>query len=165
MRATVNESRAKLHSWRGRSMMDTACMPFGKYRGKLISEIETSYLAWLVRDCDSLQAPRNGQFKAEICSELEKRIEASIPAHIKAAESQEEDQIYLRWWLDRGGTRSPRGFPPSLPSDGDWIPPYELHHSPEWHAFQKRKSEYRERHLRKMLCRCRNGIGRPTANP
>jgi Putative quorum-sensing-regulated virulence factor len=129
--------------------MDPARIFFGQYRGTMISELPTPYLQWLVEECNLLAIPRNEQLKNEIEGELQTRVEANIPAHVKAFERHAEDQIFLSWWLDQGRTWYRRGFPPELPSESDvWIPPYDLHLTLEWAAFQRRKSAYRKRHFR-----------------
>lgn len=133
-----------------------ARISFGKFKGTLISELPTSYLKWLVEECSLLAIPRNQAINVQIEAELEMRIEATVPTRIEAYERQAEDRIYLKWWLDQGGTWYRIGFPPVLPLESDlWVPPYGMHFSSEWGAFQRRKADYRKRHVRRQIAATR----------
>jgi hypothetical protein len=131
---------------------ESTALSFGRFKGKPISELPLWYLKWLVEDCSSLAISRNQTIRAEIEAELERRVEAALPARIKAYERTEEDRIYLDSWLGQGGTWYRTDFPPALPSETNfWVPPYEMHFSSEWGAFQRRKADYRKRLLRRLL--------------
>jgi hypothetical protein len=133
-----------------------ALIPFGKFKGTPISAVPNWYLSWLAKDCSLLSIPRNQAIKVEIETELATRVEATIPTRIKAYERQEEDRIYLAWWLDQGRTWYRIGFPYDLPSESDfWVPPYGMHFSHEWYAFQRRKADYRKRHLQRQIAATR----------
>jgi hypothetical protein len=41
-------------------------MPFGKHRGQHIGDVPTSYLAWMLRECDSLDPWQRDAIEAEL---------------------------------------------------------------------------------------------------
>ncbi len=82
-------------------------MPFGKYRGRRIQDLPSSYLVWLLEGCDDLR----GYLEDHVRAELTARFGAG---HRAAATCRRCDQVrqlldgwYRRWSLrlhpDRGG--------------------------------------------------------------
>jgi len=80
-------------------------MPFGKFRGQKLTDIPSSYLAWLIRECRGL----DDELRAEVLAVLRKRgVDASGP-ECRAAVSWEPlvktwyARLSLQFHPDRGG--------------------------------------------------------------
>ncbi len=72
-------------------------MPFGKYRGWPLEEIETQYLEWLSTHCEL-----RGPLKIAVSMALAKRIETyPVPAESQIKKVYRE--LSLKYHPDRGG--------------------------------------------------------------
>ncbi len=73
-------------------------MPFGKYRGWPVEEIETQYLTWLSTHCEL-----RGPLKIAVSMALAERAETH-PVPAEGVVKKIYRQLSLKYHLDRGGS-------------------------------------------------------------
>jgi hypothetical protein len=83
-------------------------MPFGKYKGRSLTDIPTGYLNWLLANCD-LDHWLQGAVRNELVDRAEYVTEAGetasdLPAHLPAIVRQWYREMSLRYHPDRGGS-------------------------------------------------------------
>jgi hypothetical protein len=83
-------------------------MPFGMYKGQLLEDVPSSYLAWCLRTCDNL----NGWLREAIEEELERRRPRRPPPPppgppppvLAGLINEWYRKLALRYHPDRGGS-------------------------------------------------------------
>jgi hypothetical protein len=77
---------------------DYITMPFGKYRGRYVCQVPADYLAWCLRECDSLD-PYLRSVMAESLRRRGHREQPRQERHQGAVMPREELKERLRnWW-------------------------------------------------------------------
>ena len=75
-------------------------MPFGKFKGCEIEEIELQYLEWLQG-----HIPLRGPLRVAVAEEIEARTDLEIVSPSKDRIKEVYRDMAMKWHPDRGGTK------------------------------------------------------------
>lgn len=75
-------------------------MPFGKFKGYEVEEIETQYLEWLQG-----HIPLRGQLRVAVSEEIEARHDLEIVCPSKDRVKEVYRVMAMKWHPDKGGTK------------------------------------------------------------
>jgi hypothetical protein len=83
-------------------------MPWGKYRGRLLSEVPSGYLAWCLEECENVKPSLREAIRSELADRLGlgyggEAVRPPAPDFGPGVE-QLYRQLVMRWHPDRGGS-------------------------------------------------------------